>query len=120
MLDNVRDGETIGSLDARVFALEQSLINRWDRWFGKHPGVILGVVITSLTAGGWIYHTWQMDRVTKEYESRISWLKEQAGLELKNQKDRCDVEKKHLENSLSVCKNNASGSLKATSKDGGS
>lgn len=119
MADNIRKDETKGSLDDRVWALEQSLLNRWDRWFGKHPGIVLGAVITALIGGGWVFHTWQIDRITKEYESRVSWLKEQNGLALKNQKDSCFIEKKALEGSLTECKNkNITNSSKATPKDG--
>jgi hypothetical protein len=103
MNNDIRKNETKGSVDERLLILENSLLNRWDKWFSKNPGVVLGIVVVTLFSGGWVFYTWQIERVTREYESRISWLKEQNALELNNQKDRCSIELKKIGNKLEMC-----------------
>lgn len=103
MTENIRENETIGSVDERLMVLENSLLNRWDKWFGKNPGTVLGIVVVALASGGWVFHTYQIDHVKKEYESRISWLKEQRALELKNGNEKCAIEKNKIERKLENC-----------------
>lgn len=100
----VRQDETRGSLDERVLALENGLLNRWENWFGKHPGPVIGIVIVTICSAAWIIHTWQVDRITKEYESRITWLKEQNLSGQQALKEKCNIEKERLGNKLEQCK----------------
>jgi hypothetical protein len=106
MTENIRQDETKGSVDERLMVLENSLLNRWDRWFGKNPGVVLGIVVFTLASGGWVFHTYQLDYVKKDYESRISWLKEQNALALKNGSDKCSIEKNKIQRQWEKCREN--------------
>jgi uncharacterized protein (UPF0261 family) len=100
----IRQDETRGSLDERLLAIENSLFNRWENWFGKHPGAVIGIVIVTICSGAWVVHTWQVDRITKEYESRITWLKEQNIENIKAVKEKCNIEKERIGNKLEQCK----------------
>jgi len=111
-----RENETRGSLDDRVFALEQSLTYRWDRWFDKNPGIVLGVVIVALGTAFWTYHTWkigridnkhqqELSRIIEENESKMNWLKEQQDSNLEIQANKCGMEKEHISKNLEACVN---------------
>jgi hypothetical protein len=115
MTTETRQNEVKGSLDARVLALENSLLNRWENWFGKNPGTVLGIVVVALTSGFWVYHTWQIERNDKQYEkeitrileeneSKIKWLKEQQEAKVVSENDKCDIEKKQLSLELESCR----------------
>jgi hypothetical protein len=115
MNQETRQNEVKGSLDERVLALENSLLNRWENWFGKNPGTVLGIVVVTLSSGFWVYHTWQIERIDKQYqeelsrvqgenESKIKWLKEQQELKLVSENDKCDIEKKQISLELESCK----------------
>ncbi|MGL1044817.1 hypothetical protein ACSTD6_21685 [Vibrio vulnificus] len=106
-----RQNETRGNLSDRVLALENSNSNRWEAWFGKHPGIVVGTLIASMLTGFWVYHTWQVERidqkhkeelarVTKESESRMAWLKEQHKLTSFANKEKCDIQISKLKSSL--------------------
>ena len=106
-----RENETRGSLSQRVLALEKSSNNRWEAWFGKHPGIVVGTLIASMLTGFWVYHTWQIERIdqkhkeelariTKESESRISWLKEQHKLTVSSDKEKCDIKISKITSSI--------------------
>ncbi|MGF1733677.1 hypothetical protein [Photobacterium kasasachensis] len=106
-----RQNETRGNLSDRVLALENSSSNRWEAWFGKHPGIVVGTLIASMLTGFWVYHTWQIERIdqkhkeeltriTKESESRILWLKEQYKLTASADKEKCDIKVSKLKSSL--------------------
>ncbi|MFA0570647.1 hypothetical protein [Vibrio gallaecicus] len=106
-----RQNETRGNLSDRVLALENSNSNRWETWFGKNPGIVVGTLIASMLTGFWVYHTWQVERidqkhkeelarVTKESESRMVWLKEQHKLTSFANKEKCNIEISKLKSSL--------------------
>lgn len=114
MSPETRQNETKGSLDDRVLALELSLLNRWENWFGKNPGIVLGAVIVALSSGFWVYHTWQIERIDKqnqqeisrileENESKISWLKEQQKAKVESEADKCTIEKKRMSLEIESC-----------------
>ncbi|OLQ83747.1 hypothetical protein BIT28_27770 [Photobacterium proteolyticum] len=107
----LRQDETRGSLDSRVLALEMNSNNRWETWFGRNPGIVLGSLIAAMCTGFWVYHTWQVERIdkkhqeeltriTKENDSRILWLKEQHKLTSQADKDKCDIEVSKLKSKL--------------------
>lgn len=107
----VRQDEVFGHLDQRLLILEN---NKWETWFGKHPGVVLGAVIASLSTAFWMYHTWQIERLEKNFNTqitelklqnkgRIDWLKEQQKERLSSQKDKCSFEKSKINNQLLQC-----------------
>lgn len=118
MNSETRQNEIKGSLDERVLALERSLLNRWENWFGKNPGTVLGIVVVTLSSGFWVYHTWQIERIDKQYqqevsrileenESKIKWLKEQHEAKLASENDKCEIEKKQQSLELESCKKSA-------------
>jgi hypothetical protein len=102
--ESVREGEIQGSLDERLLAIEKSLLNRWEHWFGKHPGAVIGIIIVAMCSGAWVVHTWQIDRITDEYESRIAWLKEKEIANIKAVEVKCSIEKERIGNQLEQCK----------------
>ena len=69
---NLRQNETIGSIDARVLALEMSSLYRWEKWFGKNPGVVLGVVVVTICSAAWMIHTWQIDRIDRSHQEELN------------------------------------------------
>jgi hypothetical protein len=112
MTAEVRQGEVLGSLDQRLMLLENN--NSWEKWFGKHPGVVLGIVIGALFSGFWMYHTWQVERIEKNFNSqitdlkaqnkgRIDWLKEQQKQRISSASDKCSFEKGRLNSKLLQC-----------------
>ena len=114
MNSETRKDERKGSLDERVLALENSLYNRWENWFDKNPGTVLGIVVTALVSGFWVYHTWQIerndkqhqlqiDRIVNDNESKIKWLIDQHKAELASENDKCDIDKKSLSLELEAC-----------------
>ena len=109
-----RQNETTGSLDDRVLALENTLLNRWERWFDRNPGVVIGCVIVALVSAFWMYHTWQIERIDKkhqeesalisqEHSSRVQWLKEQNELTSKSQENKYSYEISRLKSELNNC-----------------
>lgn len=112
----IRQDETRGSLDERVLALENTLSNRWENWFGKHPAAVIGIVIVTLCSGAWVIHTWQVDRITKEYESRITWLKEKNLENIKFNEEKCNIEKDRIDSKLQQCQT-SNITNKATGRD---
>ena len=118
MSQETRQNETKGSLDDRVVALERSLLNRWERWFDRNPGIVLGTVVVALFSGFWMYYTWQIDRIDKlhqqeltritdEHESKIKWLRDQQLIRLESEKDKCGVEKQRIFSKLEACENSS-------------
>ena len=114
MSSETRQNERKGSLDDRVLVLERSLLNRWENWFGKNPGTVLGVVVVALSSGFWVYHTWQLERndkqhqqeisrILKDNELKIAWLKEQQKAKLESGNDKCEVEKQRISLKLELC-----------------
>ncbi|WP_426358134.1 hypothetical protein ACPUVO_17090 [Pseudocolwellia sp. HL-MZ19] len=112
MAGEVRENETRGSLDQRVFALETS--NPWNTWFGKNPGTVIGIIITALFSGFWVYHTWQVERIDKNYKEqianlqkqnkdRIEWLKEQQIQRISSVDEKCSLEQDKLNSKLLMC-----------------
>lgn len=117
MNSETRQNEIKGSLDERVLALELSLLNRWEKWFGKHPGTVLGIVVVSLFTGFWYYHTWQIERIDRQHENELSrielenktkieWLKNQQAASLLSERDMFEIEKKRILLELEMCKTN--------------
>jgi hypothetical protein len=115
MNNETRQNEIKGSLDDRVLALERSLLNRWENWFGKNPGTVLGIVVVALSSGFWVYHTWQIERndgqhqqelsrILQENESKIKWLKEQQDAKLVSENDKCEIDKKQMSLELESCR----------------
>lgn len=115
MNSETRQDEIKGSLDDRVLALERSLLNRWENWFGKNPGTVLGIVVVALFSGFWVYHTWQIERMDKQHhqeisrilgdnESKINWLKDQQEAKIVSENDKCEIEKKQISLELESCK----------------
>ena len=110
MSSETRQNERKGSLDDRVLALEKSLLYRWDNWFGKNPGIVLGVVVSTLFLGFWAYieridkqHHQEISRVIKENESKINWLKEQEKTKLDTENKKCAIEKQRISLKLESC-----------------
>ncbi|PSV11802.1 hypothetical protein [Photobacterium leiognathi] len=106
-----RENETRGNLSQRVLALENSSNNRWEAWFGKRPGIVVGILIVTMFTGFWAYHTWhieridkkhkeELDRIAKEAESRILWLKEQHKLTASSDKEKCDIKISKIKSSI--------------------
>lgn len=111
MNQETRQNEVKGSLDDRVLALENSLLNRWENWFGKNPGTVLGIVVVTLFSGFWVYlervdkqHQQDISRILENNESKIKWLKEQQALKLVSENDKCEIEKKQMSLELESCK----------------
>jgi len=111
----VRQNEVIGNLDQRLFILEN---NKWEKWFGKHPGIVLGIVIASLSTAFWMYHTWQVERLEKNFKTqltelksqnkgRLDWLKEQQKERMTSSNEKCSLEKSQLNNKLLQCNSTA-------------
>ena len=107
MNSETRQDERKGSLDERLVVLERSFLFRWERWFDKNPGTVLGAVVLTLITGFWVYYTWQIERcdkqhqqeisrILKENESKITWLKEQQKVKIKSENDKCEIEKKRI------------------------
>jgi hypothetical protein len=111
MNEETRQNEVRGSLDDRVLALENSLLNRWENLFGKNPGAVLGIVIAALVSGFWVYlervdrqHQQEVSRILEDNESKIKWLKEQQALKLVSENDKCEIENKQMLLELESCK----------------
>jgi len=127
MTDNVRDNETRGSLDQQILlALETS--NPWNTWFGKSPGTVIGIVVVTLFSGFWMYHTWQVERIEKNYKDqiaslqkqnkeRISWLKEQQKQIASSSVEKCSLEKDRISSKLLQCTSTAQKHIKAIKSD---
>ncbi len=121
----VRQDEVLGNLDQRLFVLEN---NKWEKWFGKHPGIVLGVVIASLSTAFWMYHTWQVERLEKNFNTqltelksqnkgRLDWLKEQQKERMSSSNEKCSLEKSQLNNKLLQCSSTAKKHNKALKSD---
>ena len=66
MIPVEKHGEVIGQLDKRLFNLENdNTFSAWEKWFGKHPMVVVGIVITALCAGFWGFYAWTIDRLDR-------------------------------------------------------
>jgi len=121
----VRQDEVLGNLDQRLFVLEN---NKWEKWFGKHPGIVLGIVIASLSTAFWMYHTWQVERLEKNFNTqltelksqnkgRLDWLKEQQKERMLSSNEKCSLEKSQLNNKLLQCSSTAKKHNKALKSD---
>lgn len=121
----VRQDEVLGNLDQRLFVLEN---NKWEKWFGKHPGIVLGIVIASLSTAFWMYHTWQVERLEKNFNTqltelksqnkgRLDWLKEQQKERMSSSNEKCSLEKSQLNNKLLQCSSTAKKHNKALKSD---
>jgi len=111
-----KHGEVIGQLDKRLFNLENdNTFSAWEKWFGKHPMVVVGIVITALCAGFWGFYAWTIDRLDrthreqvsyleKKYKGNLDWMKEQHNVSLNALRERCSFETDKLEDRLRVCK----------------
>jgi len=127
MSDNVRENETRGSLDQQILlALETS--NPWNTWFGKSPGTVIGIVVVTLCSGFWMYHTWQIERIDKNYKDqianlqkqnkdRINWLKEQQKHRVSSFSEKCSLEKDKINSKLLQCSSTAQKHNKALKSD---
>ena len=115
MNSETRQDERKGSLDERVVILERSLLYRWERWFDKNPGTVLGLVVVGLCSAFFAISTTYIDRndkqhqqeisrILKENESKITWLKEQQEVKIKSENDKCEIEKKRISLDLESCK----------------
>lgn len=111
MTAQVRENEVFGALDQRLLILEN---NKWEKWFGKHPGIVLGTVVVTLCSAFWVYHTWQVERIDKKHteqiaslqklnKDRLEWLKEQQKQRSLSYSEKCSLEKDRLTNKLSQC-----------------
>ena len=125
----IREEETRGELDARLLALELSLFNRWEKWFGKNPGSVLGIVIAALFASFWYYHTYQIDRLDRNHlvaltelrkihQDKMNWLKETHNTNLSTAKERCDIENERANNKLLQCETNTNNHGKSLNQTG--
>lgn len=111
MTSQVRENEVFGALDQRLLILEN---NKWEKWFGKHPGIVLGTVVVTLFSAFWVYHTWQIERIDKKHteqivslhkqnKDRLEWLKEQQKQRSLAYGEKCSLEKDRLNDQLSQC-----------------
>lgn len=117
MSDNERIEETLGNLDSRLIKLEERNIwEKWEQWFGKHPGIVLGGIIVAIVSAAWVYHTWTIERidnkhkdeiaaVEKRADDKVDWLKEQHKQYINSQHDKCEMEKSKVANKLEQCQN---------------
>ena len=107
-----RDEETLGGLDARLMALETS--NKFQDWFGKHPGIVLATLFSGLCGGAWVFHTWEIERIDSRHKlevtrlenrnvDKIKWLKEQHTQINSSNTDKCNIEKERINNKLAQC-----------------
>ena len=114
MTVETRENETAGSLDARVFALEQSSLNRWEKWFDKSPGTVLAATVSALVAAFWIFYTYQINRLEQNHKDQIStiildnatkvkWLNEQHEIAKKNQTEQCSIQVSRLKANAEKC-----------------
>jgi hypothetical protein len=82
--------------------------------FGMNPWVVLGSVFAFLVVSFGGVYSWQIDRIdrvnkekveriSKEYESRISWLKEQQKKDNGFSEKQCKYELDISNNRLSAC-----------------
>ena len=111
MTTEVRQGEIFGNIDQRLMVLEN---DKWEKWFGKHPGIVLGIVIAALFTAFWTYHTWQIERIEKNFSSQIAelkvqnkgrmdWLKEQQKQRVSSATEKCSLQIGKLNNKLLEC-----------------
>ena len=118
MNQETRQGEVKGNLDERVLALENSLLNRWENWFGKNPGTVLGIVVVGLSTFFGTYHMWsigrsdnqhhqEISRIKEENDSKIKWLEDQQEAKLTAENDKCEIEKKQMSLELESCRKSA-------------
>jgi hypothetical protein len=99
----------------RIENLEKNAKTEHNFMFGRNPWIALGTVFSTLALSFGSVYSWQFERVeksnkenieriSKEYESRITWLKEQqkkhSGLNAKQ----CKYELFVANNKLSECK----------------
>jgi sensor c-di-GMP phosphodiesterase-like protein len=118
--------ETLGNLDSRLLKLEERNIwEKWEQWFGKHPGIVLGGIIAAIVTAAWVYHTWTIERIDKKHkdelvtldkraEDKVNWLKEQHKQYLSTHKDKCELEKSKVASKLEQCKSEKNITSKAT------
>ncbi len=126
MSENVRIEETLGSLDRRLLMLEEKNIwEKWEQWFGRHPGIVLGAIIVAMVSAAWVYHTWTIERIDKKHqeelattekrtEDKVKWLEEQHKQYSVSFKDKCDLEKDKITNKLEQCEGEKSITNKGT------
>lgn len=121
--------ETLGKLDDRVIILEEKNIwEKWEQWFGRHPGIVLGGIVVAIVTAAWVYHTWTIERIDKNHQlervtiekragDKVSWIKEQHKQYNVSLKDRCSLEKEKISNKLEQCRGEINITSKGTGRD---